>query len=176
MKNSWTKDAPNLLVINGIFTALSVILIPIVLQDNGALKQNWIAPIFLLIFTFGLFALTAAKIAEAVEQNNLQKYVSYLLLYNLAVILLFVSIGLVIYYHYSPSNKVLICLISSITLVCLPWIRDFFWLLFTSKKDFDKYLSGLRGDTEPQTDYWIFSFTKLFGKIRGWDNGSRKKR
>lgn len=168
MKGSWTKDVPNLLIINGIFTALSIILIPIVLQDDKTFGNNWVFPIFLLIFTFGLFALVAAKLVEAVEQVNIRKYVSYILLYNLAVVMLFNSIGLIIYLHYLPSGATLSFLILSIILISLPWIRDFFWILFVSKSDFQKYISGLEGDKEPQTDYWIFSFTKIFCKMRKW--------
>lgn len=168
MKGSWTRDVSNLLIINGIFTALSVILIPLVLQNDSAFKDSWLLPIILLIFTFGLFALVAAKMAEAVEQTNIKKYVSYLLLYNLAVIMLFASIGIIIYRHYSPSGTALFILSASIIIVSLPWIRDFFWMLLVDKKDFERYVAGLEGERKPETDYWIFSFTKIFCKLRKW--------
>ncbi|MFA5086558.1 MAG: hypothetical protein WC468_03175 [Candidatus Paceibacterota bacterium] len=168
MKDSWTRDVSNLLIINGIFTALSVILIPLVLQNDSAFKNNWLPPIILLIFTFGLFALVAAKMAEAVEQNNIKKYVSYLLLYNLAVVMLFFSIGLIIYYHYLPSGMPLALLCLAIVTVSLPWTRDFFWMLLVKKSDFEKYVGGLKGEKQPETDYWIFSFTKMFCKLRKW--------
>ncbi|MDD4531577.1 MAG: hypothetical protein PHH21_02635 [Candidatus Pacebacteria bacterium] len=168
MKDSWDRDVSNLLIINGIFTALSVILIPLVMQNDKAFGDNWLPPIILLIFTFGLFALVAAKMAEAVEQENIKKYVSYLFLYNLAVIMLFFSIGLIIYYHYLPSGTALYVLALSILIVSLPWIRDFFWMILVKKADFDKYIAGLKGEKEPQVDYWMFSFTKMFWKLRKW--------
>lgn len=126
----WIKNISNLVVVNSIFAAIAGLLLVFVLQDTSLNGK-----IYLIAFSFipfFLFALTAERIIDAVDESNTKKHVAYMLLYNIGVILLFFGIVLIIHFksEFSLTWSLIIALILSI-----PWIVDSWWLLRISEGD-----------------------------------------
>ena len=72
----WAKHASSYIVINSIFAALSGILIVLVISDANAKKP--IGDIFVLavlVFSFCLFALASEMPLDAVDEDDIEKYV-----------------------------------------------------------------------------------------------------
>jgi hypothetical protein len=133
----WTKNAPNLIVINSIFAAIAGVLIIFVLQDlQSDCYQyfNWHfklppLPLFPLLFSFFLFALTAERIAEAVEEKNTDEYVAYFPPYNFAVFLLFWGINWTVYCKYNVS-LIIPSVLFSFAFISIFLRSDYFWRWF----------------------------------------------
>jgi hypothetical protein len=112
-----------MIVVYSIFAAIAGGLLVFVLQDpNKALCENWKWPVLLFAFSFFLFSLTAERVAESVSEQNIQKRIAYMLLYNFGVILLFFGGALTIGDFSLPG-------IFSKLLLYIPLKLQFFWWL-----------------------------------------------
>ena len=97
----WIKNVSNLIAVNSIFAATAGVLFVLVLQDS-LLSKSWYLPLPFL-FSFFIFSWTAERITDAIDKNNTEKHVAYMLPYNLAVILLFFGTCFIFLYKYELS-------------------------------------------------------------------------
>lgn len=167
-KKTWQENAPNQIVLNSIFAALVGALIAVVIADvianldpNFSSKIKFIA-LAMLLLSFVLFALSAEQTTNALDEHDVKKYVYYLLHYNLAVILLGNSIGIVIYGHFinrlihyfTPTHPWITIMGFIITFIALfwRWIIDTKLLLCEDKDEMVDYLAELEDKKEPKKD------------------------
>ena len=112
--------------------------------------------------SFFLFIFSAEAISEALDQNDVEKYISTHVLYNIGVICLFAGLSLIIHFHYQVCFIIIIPVLLAIS---LHWFIDL-WLLFRQNElKHQEYLQELRGKKEPTIDrewwYWSNIFIKL---------------
>jgi len=176
----WIKNAPSNILINSIFAALSGILITIVFQDTAHFEKNWYIPVVVLAVSFWLFALTAEMFATALDENDVNKYVFFMIPYNIGVILLIFAIVYLIYYRYCSVIHVFgawIVLPITFLFSFYPWVWDLTFLL-CNKKDFKNYLDELEGLIEPNKDnreWFINKYLGLKGLYCKTRKGNKKK-
>jgi hypothetical protein len=97
----WINNVSNLIAVNSIFAATAGVLFVLVLQDL-LLSKIWYLPLPFL-FSFFLFTWTAERITEAIDKKSTEKYVAFMLPYNLAVILLLFGTCFIFLYRYELS-------------------------------------------------------------------------
>lgn len=158
----WHKNAPNLLIVNSILAAIAAIVIQ---ATHGGIFWLLCGIMALL-----LFIISAEKITEAFDEDNVRTYVAYFIPYNLGVALLFVAVfGIIINY---PSSSLPIDVASSVILIFLWWIvwgKDSSYLLRRDNVSFKQYLDKLEGKDsfeDGDGDLWtkyFFNFRLLLG-------------
>jgi hypothetical protein len=172
-KNSdgrWKKSTASFFVVYSILAAIASVIFATILaaDDKSHLKELWyltIAPLGLSIF---LFIYSGEKILDAMDEDDVQKYLSLLILYNLAVILLFWGLLASIYIRYVYEGEFcsrfqyfkFFLFILVFLLFAKHWIWHEIWLLFTSRRNFEQYIDELEGRTTPGKDrhfgFWLF--------------------
>ncbi len=163
---TWQKGAGSQVVLDSIFAALAAIWITFATQDSLQTRLKFFE-IACSLFSFFLFAISAEGTTNSYDEKDVLKYVYYLLWYNVGVILIGSSIGLLIYAHFrahllrfagsflwsSPPfvSQVLVAVIYVLIFVVLlwRWIADAFWLLREPREEFDLYLRELNDEVPP---------------------------
>lgn len=133
----WRVSAPAMLTVNSIFAALSAFFIALVLQGKESWGQVEYSLALLSAATF-LFVLTAEKITEALDDDDVYKHVAYMAPYNFAVSFFFIAVAFLIDIKYRPSR----CweVILTLGAICY-WVYDAGWLLFAGREKFDDYVA-----------------------------------
>jgi len=161
LEKPWHRNASNLLVVNSILAAISLI----VVQST---KGNLIWLIAGIIAAL-LFIISAEKITEALDEDNVHTYVSYFVPYNFGVLLLFVAlVGMIRHYiPFSPIALLWVSIISAATLFVIwliVWGKDVKFLICSGQEDYQNYIDELEGISEPKRDNDCW--TRLFYKVR----------
>ena len=159
-EKTWQKYAPSQIILNAIFAALVGVLIPLIILDH---VNNYckLIDLGLLVWSFVLFALSAEQTVNSLDENDVQKYVYYMLWYNLGVILLGAAFAIEIYAHFAsaitrhinvPLPLLWLSLIFLTILLLWRWIYDFFWLICIGRDKFLVYLDELEDRAEPRPE------------------------
>ena len=96
-----------------------------------------------LLIAFLLFAYTAEMICDARERDQILVYIRAHITYNLGIVMMLLSLGLILFakgYYYLAPLPVLG--------IWMPWLRDAIWLLRKPKKEWDEYLGQLEAQDE----------------------------
>jgi hypothetical protein len=144
----WHKNSSNLLVANSIFAAIAAIVIQTLAAESTTTNSWWILiGIAALIF----FVVSAEKITEAFNDDDVKTYVAYFLPYNFGVLLLFIDL-FVIVEHHAASSIVETILAGAVLLGgwWWGWGSDVKFLFRESKSGFKKYLDEIEGVLEPE--------------------------
>lgn len=158
----WKKNLGHLLTVHSILAALSALLIGLVVQDKGHFETQWKLPIFFLGLSFFLLALAAEKSTDALDEDDVEKYVFYLLVYNMGVVFLMWGMASVIFIRYSTSFLWLVIMIG----FSLPWLLDIGYLTGNEER-FREYVAELEGK-DPALDWNRFITTFYFFRQVFW--------
>jgi len=105
-EKTWEKSAPSQIILNSIFAALSAVLVTIVIGDSLPPDLKYwenkckFVELLLALFSFFLFAMSAEGTTNAYEEKNVQKYVYYLLFYNVGVIFIGSAVAILVGAHF----------------------------------------------------------------------------
>ncbi len=161
MERPWLKNAPNLLIVNAIFAALAGLALGLVFQDADLRGGGrWIWPVVFFGFSFMMFAWTAERITDAIDEGNAKKHIAHMVPYNLGVISLIAGVLAFVRIRYAVSLWYALIIPG----LSIPWLSDLWWLLTAPPADFDRYRAGLSGERQPEVypTWW----NSLFYKIR----------
>lgn len=132
------------------------------MQDSGdkPLMNHWYIPISLLAIALWLFIFSAESLTDALDEDDVDKYLALLLLYNIAVICLLSGILFAVYLRYQiafisviPYRELRIFIIFGFLVVInLRWIIHSGWLLRVSKKSYEDYIKELMGEKTPEKE------------------------
>jgi hypothetical protein len=176
-EKTWEKSAPSQIMLNTIFTALSVVLIAFVVGDSLPRNLKYLenkykfVELVLTVLSFFLFATSAEGTTNAYDEKDVRKHVYYLLIYNFGVIVLGFAIALFVGIHFFEqlvqlAHRVLSFLTEPAVCSSLVvgvyffffivllwhWIWDALWLLFSSNAKFGLYLKELTDEVVPEPE------------------------
>ncbi len=126
----WIKNSPTIIVINSIFAAIAGILFVFAVTAFVCPKDwGWSLP---FIISFFLFSWTAERTTDAIDKKDTEKYIAYMLPYNIGVVLLFLGIWLIFFHIYNFSLELF--LVSSFFCLCFSiffftYFRTYPWLV-----------------------------------------------
>lgn len=152
-KKPWHKNAGNFIVSTSISAAISILVIGLLFQGSCVVRKIdylFDIAISLNVIALLIFIITAEAIAMAVEEDDVNKYIAYMLPYDIGVICLTISLDLVLYQTYISWTCWGVVIAVSL-LFCVPWVKWIHWLLFSKPHEFDKYKSELEGNPLPES-------------------------
>lgn len=170
----WKKNAASVLVVYSILAAIASVILTTVIAADGssALRAHWWATVLPLGLSIYLFIYTAEKITDALDEDDVYRYVSLFNFYNIAVILLFEGLIATIYFKYIYSERgfdiwqiVYLGLTIIVFIIFIwRWIIHETWLLTVSASTFKAYIDELEERVTPEFDrHWGFA---LFMSLR----------
>ena len=125
--------------VNAIFAGFSGALVAVLIAFSEPKRPCWIQfSITLAVVSLILFALAAERITDALDEGKVTTYLCSMLMYNIAVVLLFLSIAVFLFWrsYYLPG-------VISVLGIVYPWLIHISWLIFASKKDKQEYIEEL---------------------------------
>ena len=150
------------MVANSIFAAIAAIVIQTLAAESTTTNFWWmLVGIVALVF----FVVSAEKITEAFNDDDVKTYVAYYLPYNFGVLLLFVDLFVIVEHH--AGNSVVERILAGAVLLAgwlWGWGVDVAFLFRENKSGFKKYLNEINGISEPTRKLdW---FAKFFFFLR----------
>ncbi len=128
------------------------------------IKANWCWPIGLLLLSVVLFISGIEKYGEAVDENDINKYLTWLLAYNAGTVSMFFGITTYIGLHYHVRLTVFVAILAIASATSWKWLQDSCFLLFINEESYEEYRQELLGNREPEEDRdWLMT---LHGFIR----------
>ena len=128
------------------------------------IKANWCWPIGLLFLSVFLFILGIEKYGEATDENDINKYLTWLLAYNAGTVSMFFGIATYIGLHYHVRLIAFVAILAIASATSWIWLEDTCFLLFKNEGSYEAYRQELLGNREPEEDRdWLMM---LHGFIR----------
>lgn len=134
----WQAGSQAMVTVNAIFAGFAAAVVAVLIAVGE--RSFWLqVSIALGLLSVILFALAAEKITDAIDEGDVTIYLCSMLIYNIAVVLLFFSLAVFLFVR---GYYVLgfIPLLGS----CYPWIKDIGWLLFAGKTKKKDYMEELK--------------------------------
>lgn len=150
-KIPWKESAFSMATAYSILTAMVGVLLAVIITDKK-IDEYWYWPIGLLSFSFILFVLGVEKLSDALDENDVDKYLSWFLGYNFGVIFMFFGIATYIFLHYHLCINGYWYIFLIAVIASWKWIHDNFYLLFWGKEKYDIYRKELLGEIEPEKE------------------------
>jgi hypothetical protein len=147
-----------------ILTAMVGVLLAVIITDKE-MVNCWYCPISLLSLSFIFLILGIEKLSDALDEDDVDKYLAWFLFYNAGVTAMFFGIADYIFLHYHLHLTVYISNIKFYIdgfwnlipfmvalLASWKWIKDSCYLFFRNNKDYDEYRNELLGIASPKED------------------------
>jgi len=151
-KIPWRDNAFSMATLYSILTAMVGVLLALIIADKE-IKDDWHWPIAMLGVSFICFIWGTEKLSDALDEDDVDKYLAWFEVYNFGVVMMFFGMATYIYLHYQLLfwyDGLLIFVIAFIA--SLKWIIDFIDLIRYNNMKYDKYRKELKGDLPPEQD------------------------
>ena len=129
-----------LITATSIFASFAVSLVVFIVSFN---EQSLLlqACILVLLIAFMLFAYTVEMICDARERDQILVYVRAHVTYNLGIVMMLLSLGLILlakrYYFLAPVP---------LLGIWMPWLRDAIWLVRRPHDEWEEYIGQLQAE------------------------------
>jgi len=149
----WRDNAFSMATLYSILTAMVGVLLAVIITDIE-IKSDWYWPITLLAISFICFVWGTEKLSDALDEDDVDKYLAWFQVYNFGVIMMFFGMATFIYLHYHLQ---IICSGIFVFLIALiassKWLKDFYDMIFDTNEKYDRYKEELKGNIEPEKDW-----------------------
>jgi hypothetical protein len=145
----WRDNSSFVTTFYAILTAMIGAILALAIGDKE-IAAYWYWPIGLLALSMVSFIWGLEKFGEAVDEDDVDKYLAWLLPYNLGSSAMFYGIAMYIALHYHTGWVLLIVILFLATLASLKWLVDVWFLLFRSESEYEVYREELLGDRRPE--------------------------
>ncbi len=145
------------------------------------IERNWYWPVGLLALSMVSFIWGLEKCGEAIDEDDVDKYLAWLIVYNLGSVAMFFGLAAYIGLHYwpavnQPNNKaglpLLIAMLAVATVASWKWWKDIGFLLFANRAEYEVYREELLGDRQPERELdLIIRLHSLFRWFRNRQGG-----
>ena len=173
----WKDHAYSMTTLYSILTAMVGVLLAVIITDKEII-DHWHWPVSLLAFSFICFIWGVEKLSDALDEDDVDKYLTWFLAYNTGVILMFFGIAAYIFLHYHLHSSVScsdgnLCINSFSHLIPFvvaflaswKWIKDNWYLFCRKKKDYDEYREELLGKNPEKDPDWLMKFHQFIRRL-----------
>ena len=146
------------------------------------IEQNWYWPIGLLALSMVSSIWGLEKCGEAVEADDVDKYLAWFLVNNLGSITMCFGVATYVGLHYWPvvdqqNNRagltLLIAMLVAALFASLKWWKDIWFLLFVNQAVYEQYREELLGNRKPEREFDFI--IRLHGFFRQLQNKRGEK-
>jgi hypothetical protein len=147
------------------------------------IERNWYWPVGLLALSMVSFIWGLEKCGEAMDEDDVDKYLAWLLAYNLGSVAMFFGLATYIGLHYwpavdQPNNQAgltrIIAMLAAAIVVSQKWWIDIWFLLRANQVEYEAYREELLGDRKPEKELdWLM---RLHGFFRRFQNKKEERK
>ena len=147
----WKDNSSFATTFYSILTAMVGAIMALAIGDQEITKR-WYWPIGLFFISVVFFILGIEKYGEAVDEDDVDKYLAWLLAYNIGTIAMFVGIATYIGFHYHLRLSTFLAILVIAFIASSKWLMDTFFLLFKNEESYEAYRQELLGNCKPEKD------------------------
>lgn len=147
----WRDNSSFVSTFYSILTAMVGAILALAISDQQ-IKDSWYLPVALLAFSMTLFIWGLEKCGEAIDEDDVEKYLAWLLAYNLGTVVMFFGIAEYIVLHFQPTWAIFTAIQFLAVIFSSKWLYDTWYLLFQSKAEYEEYREELLGTRQPKKD------------------------
>lgn len=147
----WRDNSSFVTTFYSILTAMVGAVMALAIGDQE-IKADWCWPIGSLFLSLVLFILSIEKYGEAVDENDIGKYLAWLLAYNAGTVAMFFGMATYIGFHYQVRLPVFLAILAIALVTSWKWFKDSYFLLFENEDSYEAYRQELLGNREPEED------------------------
>jgi hypothetical protein len=166
----WKDNSSFAMTFYSVLTAMVGAIMALAIGDQ-AIRDHWYRPIGLLFLSVVLFILGIEKYGEAVDEDNIDKYLAWLLAYNVGTVAMYFGIATYVGIHYQVGLATFRIILVIAFGASWKWLKDSYYLIFENEDSYEAYRQELLGNREPEED--IDSLMRLYGFIRRHIHGGR---
>lgn len=147
------------------------------------IERNWYWPVGLLALSMVSFIWGLEKCGEAMDEDDVDKYLAWLLAYNLGCVAMFFGLAAYIGLHYwpavdQPNNRaglpLLIAMVAAAIFFSQKWWKDIWYLLSANQGEYEAYREELLGDRKPERELdWLM---RLHGFFRRFQDKKKERK
>ena len=131
------------------------------------IKDSWYLPVGLLSASMIFFILGLEKCLDAIDEDDIDKYLAWLLAYNLGTVAMFFGIATYIVLRYRPTWEIFIVIQVLTIIASSKWLCDLWYLLFKGEAEYESYRQELLGDRQPEKDPdWLMHLLRFSRQLR----------
>ncbi len=145
----WRDNSIFVTTFYAILTAMVGAVLALAIGDKD-IAAVWYWPIGLLALSMILFIWGLERCGEAMDEDDIDKYLAWLLVYNFGSVAMFFGIATYIGMHYHVSWILLVIILLVALVASWKWITDICFLIFASDADSEEYREELLGNRKPQ--------------------------
>jgi len=178
----WRDNSSFVATFYAILTAMVGAILALAIVDPR-IERNWYWPVGLLGLSMISFIWGLEKCGEAIDEDDIDKYLAWLLVYNLGSVAMFFGLATYIGLHFwpavdHPSNKaglpLLIAMLAAATVTSWKWWNDILFLLFANQVDYEAYREELLGDREAERELDVI--IRLHGFFRRFQSKEEERK
>ena len=145
----WRDNSSFVATFYSILTAMVGAVLALAIGDKE-IAAFWYWPIGLLSISMISFIWGLEKCGEAMDEDDIDKYLAWLLVYNFGSVAMFFGIATYIGMHYHVSWTLLVIILFVALISSLKWLCDIWFLIFASNANSEEYREELLGNSRPQ--------------------------
>jgi hypothetical protein len=147
----WKDNSSFVTTFYSVLTAMVGAIMALAIGDQE-IKADWCWPIGSLFLSVVLFILGIEKYGEAVDEDNIDKYLPWLLAYNVGTVAMFFGIATYVGLHYHVKLAAFLAILAIAFATSWKWLKDSYFLLFENEDSYEAYRQELLGNREPEKD------------------------
>jgi hypothetical protein len=155
----WRDNSSFVATFYAILTAMVGAILALAIGDEK-IKTCWYWPVGLLSFSMVSLIWGLEKCGEATDEDDVDKYLAWLLAYNSGTIAMFFGIAAYVVLHYQPGWTLFIVILLLAALASWKWLSDIWFLLFVDALEHGKYRDELLGNRSPEKEsdpiVWLY--------------------
>jgi hypothetical protein len=158
----WRDNSSFVTTFYAILTAMVGAILALAIGDKE-IAASWYCPVGLLALSMILFIWGFEKCGDAVDENDVDKYLAWLLSYNFGSVAMFFGVATYIGLHYHSNWPLFAFIIIVATFASWKWLYDIGYLLFASAARYEAYREELLGNcpSEKERD-WLMAAHGFF--------------
>ena len=177
----WRDNSSFEVTFYAILTAMVGAILALAIGDPK-IERNWYWPVGLLALSMVSFILGLEKCGEAMDDDDVDKFLAWLLVYNLGSVAMFFGLATYIGLHYwpaidQPNNKaglpLLIAVLAAAIVASRKWWKDILFLLFADQVEYGAYREEQLGDRKPERELDLI--IRLHGLFRRFQNKKEER-
>ncbi len=145
----WQGNSSFVTTYYAVLTAMVGAILALAIGDRE-IAADWHRPIGLLAFSMFCFIWGLEKHGEAMDEDNVDKYLTWLLAYNAGSVAMFFGIEAYISLHYHMGWKTHTFIFLLAMFASSKWLSDIKFLLFVRGEDYEAYRQEQLGSRAPE--------------------------
>lgn len=162
----WRDSSSLVSTYYSILTAMTGAILALAIGDQE-IKDSWYVPVGLLAFSMISFIWGHEKCIDAMDEDDVDKYLAWLLVYNLGTVAMFFGIATYIVLHYRPPWAIFAVILILAAAASSKWLCDICFLLFAGEAEYEAYREELLGQCQPEKESdWLMRIHHFFRRLR----------